>query len=87
LSNKIHDVEPLPFKWTRGSRKHRIGKAHARYVIANHEAVVIGDVATWIGFDDRGAELEIIAIRKPDCFLVIHVFPVALRGGQHATQG
>jgi hypothetical protein len=55
-------------------------------VIVNNEPVVIGDVYTWIGFDDRGAELEIIAIRKPDCILDIHVFPVALRGGQHGTQ-
>jgi hypothetical protein len=33
----------------------------------------------WRGFDDRGVELEIIAVTKPDCLLVIHVFPVAPR--------
>ena len=62
-----------------------MGKAHARYVIANHEPVVIGDVYTWIGFDDRRVELEIIAVRKPDSILIIHVFPVALRRRPHGT--
>lgn len=80
-------MQALPFKWTRGSRKHRIGRAHARYVVGNYEPVVIGEVYTWIGLDDRGAELEIIAVRKPDCILVIHVFPVALRRRQHGSQG
>lgn len=33
----------------------------------------------WIGADDRGVELEIIAIELPDLWLVIHVMPIALR--------
>ena len=33
----------------------------------------------WIGTDDRGVELEIIAVELPDLWLVIHVMPTALR--------
>jgi hypothetical protein len=40
---------------------------------------MIGDTYTGIGLDECGRELEIIALRRPDCMLVIHVFPTALR--------
>jgi hypothetical protein len=33
----------------------------------------------WIGPDDRGMELEIVALDLPDEWLVIHVMPTALR--------
>jgi hypothetical protein len=33
----------------------------------------------WIADDERGRELEVVAVEKPDCLLVIHVFPTALR--------
>lgn len=34
---------------------------------------------TWIADDTRQRELEIVAVETPDCFLVIHVMPTALR--------
>jgi hypothetical protein len=35
-----------------------------------------GDVVlAWSAADERGRELEIVAVEKPDCFLVIHVMP------------
>ena len=33
----------------------------------------------WIGTDDRGVELEIVAVVLPDLYLVIHVMPTELR--------
>lgn len=33
----------------------------------------------WIGPDDRGVELEIVAIVEPDYLLVIHVMPHQFR--------
>lgn len=33
----------------------------------------------WIGVDDRGIELEIVAVVLPDTHLVVHVMPTALR--------
>jgi hypothetical protein len=29
----------------------------------------------WIGLDDHGLELEVVAVLKPDCLMVIHVMP------------
>lgn len=33
----------------------------------------------WIGPDDRGVNLEVVAVELPDLWLVIHVMPTALR--------
>ena len=35
----------------------------------------------WVGYDDRGVELEIIAIDLYDMILVIHVMPRNFRKG------
>lgn len=34
---------------------------------------------TWVGPDDRGVVLEVIAFELPDLWLVIHFMPTALR--------
>lgn len=34
---------------------------------------------SWLGVDDRGVELEIIALDLPESIVVIHVMPTALR--------
>jgi hypothetical protein len=34
---------------------------------------------SWVADDERGRELEIVAIEKPDCYLVIHVMPTHYR--------
>lgn len=76
-----------PIRFTKSSRKHRIGRAHARHVIETTPAIAGTDPITgdhtlaWIGPDDRGVELEIVAIEKPDCTLVIHVMPTHYRKG------
>jgi hypothetical protein len=74
-----------PIRFTRGSRKHRIGRKSAYHVIAMTAATITTDEQTaettlsWIGPDERGRELEIVALERPDCFLVIHVMPTHLR--------
>jgi hypothetical protein len=74
-----------PIRFTRGSRKHRIGRKSAYHVIAMTVANLTADPQTgdatlsWIGPDERGRELEIVALEKPDCFLVIHVMPTHYR--------
>lgn len=74
-----------PIRFTRGSRKHRVGKTSALHVIATSSANVSTDEPTgettlsWMGPDERGRELEIVALEKPDCFLVIHVMPTHYR--------
>ena len=74
-----------PLRFTRGSRKHRVGKKSAYHVIAMTAATITNDADTgettlsWVADDERGRELEIVAIEKPDCYLVIHVMPTHYR--------
>jgi hypothetical protein len=39
----------------------------------------LDDRLLWVGPDDRGLVLEVIAVELPDYLLVIHAMPVALR--------
>lgn len=76
----------MELAWTQSSRKHRIGRAHARHVINTVEPTAIttadgSEGLLWVGPDDRGLELEIVAAVLPGLYLVIHVMPAALRGG------
>lgn len=34
---------------------------------------------SWMGSDERGRDLEVVAVERPDCFLVIHVMPTHYR--------
>lgn len=73
-----------PIRFARSSRKHRIGRASARHVIATVRATEEIDSTgttfwSWIGDDERGRELEILAIEKPDVLLIIHVMPTRYR--------
>lgn len=78
-------MEPEPIRFTRGSRKHRIGRASARQVIDTVTPSLETDHGTgaliirWVGKDERGRELEIIAIDRPACQLVVHVMPAHYR--------
>jgi len=75
-------------KWVRFSqsaRRHRLGKAHALYVMSTVVPEVIPADQTnnerllWIGPDDRGLVLEIVALVELDHLLVIHVMPHQFR--------
>lgn len=63
-----------PIRFRRGSRKHRIGRKSAHHVIAMTAATITTDEETgdtalnWIGSDERGRGLEIIALDRPDCW-------------------
>lgn len=68
-------------RFAKSARKHRIGKAHALFVLENHEPVTFLSIygedqkLLWIGQDDRGLELEIVAVKLSENILVIHVMP------------
>jgi hypothetical protein len=78
---------------THGARKHRIGRASARHVIRNVQrarTTTIGgaDAWLWIGADERGRQLEIIAVDLTPAggepyLLVIHTMPTQRRGRAH----
>jgi hypothetical protein len=72
-------------RWYRSARRHRIGKAHAMHVITTVvpqqvPATSVADARlVWIGADDRGVELEIVALDLEHALVVIHVMPTSLR--------
>ena len=75
----------MQIKFTQAARKHRIGKAHALFVIENNPFFVVTDEVgrvqrVWQGLDDRGVELEVIAVVLKEYLLVIHVMPANFRG-------
>lgn len=69
----------------RSARKHKIGSARIRYVMATSEPIVDGTALWWIGQDARGLILEIKAVpddKNPGGLTVIHAMPVAFRTGK-----
>ena len=71
--------------FARSARRHRIGKAHVLFVLESCEpmTVLISDgedqKLLWIGYDERGLELEVIALELAESILVIHVMPRSFR--------
>ncbi len=53
-------------RWALASRRHRAGRAHARHVMNTVTPIATtissgNDALLWVGHDDRGIELEVIA--------------------------
>ncbi len=75
-------------KFIRTSLKHRVGRTSARHVMATTDPIESTHVAThtslriWVGPEERGRELDIVAVERPDCWLVIHVMPTDYRRSQ-----
>ena len=78
-------------RFTQSARRHRIGRASARHVLATTDPTQVttssgANAWLYIGPDERGRELEIIAldVQPADAgqpyLLVIHVMPTQLRG-------
>ncbi|MEI7698103.1 MAG: hypothetical protein WCJ16_08190 [Actinomycetes bacterium] len=79
----------MKIKFTQSARKHRIGKARAMYVIENFSFTIITGEddekiqRVWVAKDNRGLELEIVAVVLEDYLLVTHVMPTDLRRGKN----
>jgi len=75
----------MEIRFTQSARKHRIGKGRALYVIENSSPEFISgesltrDKLIWVSKDDRGLELEIVAVAENDYLVVIHVMPTIFR--------
>ena len=81
----------LEVGFTQSARKHRIGRASARHVLASTEPTAVttssgAEAWLYVGPDERGRELEVIALEVHPAdggqsyLLVIHVMPTQLRG-------
>lgn len=72
-------------RFSQAARKHRIGKAHAFYVMATAPVLEETDPKSgdrafiWVGSDTRGVELTIVAVEKESHFVVTHVQPTYRR--------
>ena len=87
LSCVLHNLGCVGHIWGAELRfsQDRVGKAHVRHVVATCEPIPIvtkcGDEGwSYIGVDDRGLELEVVAVDILEGLLVIHAMPTALRG-------
>jgi hypothetical protein len=76
-------------RFTQSARRHRIGRASARHVLATTDPTPVttssgADAWLYVGPDERGRELEIVALEVADAvqpyLLVIHVMPTQFRG-------
>jgi hypothetical protein len=76
----------LKLRFSKSARKHRIGKARVIYVLENNkpEFIFTEEVIQvwWLAPDNRGVELEILAILEDDVICVIHVMPSRCRKGK-----
>ncbi len=78
----------MRIKFTQASRKHRIGKARVLFVMENYSPSLLeGNLDyteryVWIGKDDRGLELEVVALILEEYLLITHVMPTDLRKGK-----
>ena len=57
-------------RFTQSARRHRIGRAHALYVMDTSEPTALEEPGqprrlVWLGADDRGLMLEIVAVETP----------------------
>lgn len=81
----LHYWSGLPLRWYQSARRHRIGRVHAMYVMTSTKPTLVpatdafDERLVWIGKDDRGIELEIVALALPDAVVVIHVMATSLR--------
>jgi hypothetical protein len=72
-------------RFSQSARRHRLGRAHVLHVMNTvvPEVIEADEVnrsrLLWIGPDDRGLSLEIVAILEPGYLLVIHVMPHQFR--------
>ncbi|HVA60553.1 MAG TPA: hypothetical protein VNG13_08455 [Mycobacteriales bacterium] len=77
----------MRIEFTTASKRHKIGRAHVRYLMATctpSPATTNRGEPGWryVGPDDRGVVLEVIAVvTDRGNLLVIHVMPHAFRGG------
>ena len=75
----------MKIEFTQASRRHKIGRAHVRHVMATTQPTPIttnrgAEGWLYVGPDDRGRVVEVIAvITEADSLLVVHAMPYRFR--------
>ncbi|WP_369052815.1 hypothetical protein [Kineococcus terrestris] len=70
--------------WVRSARRHRVGRGSAQHVVRTAVPVVHhvpgrDPQLWWVGPDERGRVLEVMAVWQEELLMFVHVMPVALR--------
>lgn len=70
--------------WTQSARRHRVGRGSAKYVVrtaipSTHLEPGRDPQLWWVGPDERGRVLEVMAVWQEDLLMFVHVMPMALR--------
>lgn len=80
-----HKLNYSEIRFLKSARRHRIGTLHSRYVIENYDPISVVQLSEtsiqykWIGEDQRGRELEILADLEESVLTVFHVMPTVFR--------
>jgi len=74
----------MRFYFTRTSRRHKIGRAHALAALASAGDPIVepGGDLRWHGPDDRGVVLEIVGFvssEDEDLIVIKHIMPIEFR--------
>jgi len=83
-------MDGLPVRVVRSGRRHRIGNAHILAAMANAPPPTLVDTEDgrqlhFLGADDRGIELHVIAVpdnRREGGLAVIHAMPTSYTDGE-----
>jgi len=87
---KLYSVKQnraVDIRFARSARRHRVGTANILAAMADAGEPEfqpaprpgLSDSFLWFGRDTRGVLLEVVAVERPDCLLVIHAMPVHYR--------
>jgi hypothetical protein len=69
-----------------GARKHGLSRRRIEQALAGHavaETILSGSTdpkIRFVGLDERGVEIEVVAVVLPGLLLVIHAMPTRFRG-------
>jgi len=83
----------MEIRWTRAATKHRISRERSGYVArtattilrqpAAHGTQPADDRLVFLGADETGALLEVVAVETTDGLLVIHAMPMRAKYAPH----
>lgn len=70
--------------WAQSARRHRVGRGSAKSVVQTaipsvHLEAGRDPQLWWVGSDERGRMLEVMAVWQADLLMFVHVMPIALR--------
>ena len=80
---KISNCSGVEIKFANSMRKHKMGRARILFVMLTTTPSIRANGHkqkwTWIGDDERGLNLEVVAVKENSKLTVIHAMPTGFR--------